>query len=161
MVSLSSKLKVFSCAGRRPVRVNRIENPGGGLLLGVLRDRPAHEAPWATGKLSEQVLAVLREALSNAARHSGATRVDVTVDTGADGLLTVLVKDNGRGIRPGSRRSGLANMADRAVGLGGRLRIAPADGGGTELEWQVPVPAQAPAGQEDGPAPPPGRYPLR
>ena len=115
----------------------------------------------ATGELSEQVLAVLREALSNAARHSGATRVDVTVDTGADGLLTVLVKDNGRGIRPGTRRSGLANMADRAVGLGGRLRIAPADGGGTELEWQVPVPPEAPAEQQDGPAPSPGRYPLR
>jgi signal transduction histidine kinase len=87
--------------------------------------------------------------------------VDVTVDTGADGLLTVLVKDNGRGIRPGTRRSGLANMADRAVGLGGRLRIAPADGGGTQLEWQVPVPPEAPAGQVDGLAPSPGRYPLR
>jgi len=112
----------------------------------------------ATGELSEQVLAVLREALSNAARHAGATRVDVTVDTDADGLLTVLVRDNGRGMRPGARRSGLANMADRAVNRGGRLRIAPADGGGTELEWQVPVP---PAEQRDEPAVPPwGRYPL-
>jgi signal transduction histidine kinase len=114
-----------------------------------------------TGELSEQVLAVLREALSNAARHSGATRVDVTVDADAGGLLTVTVRDNGHGMRPGARRSGLANMADRAVNLGGRLRIAPADGGGTELEWQVPVPPDEPAEARDGPLPAAARYPLR
>ena len=93
----------------------------------------------ASGELSEQVLAVLREALSNAARHSGATRVDVMVDTDAAGMLTVLVRDNGCGIRETSQRSGLANMADRAEKLGGQLRVSHADGGGTELEWKVPV----------------------
>ena len=113
----------------------------------------------ATAELSEQVLAVLREALSNVARHAGATRVDVTCEAGPDGLLTVLVRDNGRGIRPGARRSGLANMADRAVRLGGRLRIGSADGGGTELEWQVPVPPEPPAAAGDDPDP--GPYPLR
>jgi signal transduction histidine kinase len=114
----------------------------------------------AIAELSGQLLAVLREALSNAARHSGATRVDVTVDTGPEGMLTVLVRDNGSGIPEGTRRSGLANMADRAGQLGGALRLSPADGGGTELEWQVPVPRgrQVP---DDGPRPsPPGRYPL-
>jgi GAF domain-containing protein len=116
----------------------------------------------ASGELSEQVLAVLREALSNAARHSGATRVDVLVDTDAAGVLTVLVRDNGRGVGPTSRRSGLANMADRADKLGGQLRLLAADGGGTELEWKVPVPAGAPGGTDDQPSPaPPGKYPLR
>jgi len=115
----------------------------------------------ASGALSEQVLAVLREALSNAARHSGATRVDVTVDTDAAGVLSVLVRDNGRGIQETSRRSGLANMADRAAGLGGRLRVAAADGGGTELEWRVPVPPEAPGENEAEPrGEPPGKYPL-
>jgi signal transduction histidine kinase len=107
------------------------------------------------------VLAVLREALSNAARHSGATRVDVTVDTGAAGMLTVLVRDNGRGIEDTGRRSGLANMAERAEQLGGELRLARAEGGGTELEWRVPVP-EAPAVPADEPRPAPeGKYPLR
>lgn len=113
----------------------------------------------ATAELSEHLLAVLREALSNVARHSGATRVDVTVDTDSAAMLTVLVRDNGSGIPEGGRRSGLANMADRAEKLGGWLRLSPADGGGTELEWKVPVPAE-PALPE-GPRPAPsGRYPL-
>ena len=116
----------------------------------------------ASGELSEQVLAVLREALSNAARHAAATRVDVLVDTDAAGVLTVLVRDNGRGVGPTSRRSGLANMADRAEKLGGQLRLSAADGGGTELEWKVPVPAGTPGGIDDQPAlAPPGKYPLR
>jgi signal transduction histidine kinase len=115
----------------------------------------------ATAELSEHLLAVLREALSNAARHSGATRVDVTIDTDATGTLTVLVRDNGSGIPQGTRRSGLANMADRADKLGGALRLSPAKGGGTELEWRAPVPPE-PAATADGPRPsPPGKYPLR
>jgi len=116
----------------------------------------------ASGELSEHVIAVLREALSNAARHASATRVDVTVDTDDAGLLTVLVRDNGHGIGETSRRSGLANLADRAEQLGGKQRVSPADGGGTELEWKVPVPPEAPADADDGPrAQPRGKYPLR
>jgi signal transduction histidine kinase len=116
----------------------------------------------ASGELSEQVLAVLREALSNAARHSAATRVDVLVDTDAAGVLTVLVRDNGRGMRSTGRRSGLANMADRAEKLGGQLRLSAADGGGTELEWKVPVPSGTPGGTSDQPpAEQLGKYPLR
>jgi signal transduction histidine kinase len=115
----------------------------------------------ASGELSEQVIAVLREALSNAARHAAATRVDVTVDTDEAGVLTVLVRDNGRGITETGRRSGLANMAGRAENLGGKLRVSPADGGGTELEWKVPVPQGVPAGSDENPRPQPqGKYPL-
>ena len=92
--------------------------------------------------VAEQALAALREALSNAARHANASQVDVTVDAGTDGMLTVQVTDDGTGIRDGGRRSGLRNLADRAEKLGGELRIAPADPGapkpGTRLEWRVP-----------------------
>jgi signal transduction histidine kinase len=115
----------------------------------------------ASGELSDQVLAVLREALSNAARHAAATRVDVTVDTDDAGMLTVLVRDNGCGIAETGRRSGLANMSDRAEHLGGKLRLSPVDGGGTELEWKVPVPREEPAAPDDDLRPQPqGKYPL-
>ena len=94
-------------------------------------------------EVAEQALTALREALSNAARHAGATRVDVTVDVDADGLLNVQVTDNGSGIPADGRRSGLRNLAGRAEKLGGELRLAPADPGapspGTRLEWRVPV----------------------
>jgi signal transduction histidine kinase len=115
----------------------------------------------ATAGLTGQLLAVLREALSNAARHSGASQVDVTVDTG-EGMITVLVRDNGSGIPARTRRSGLANMAERAEKLGGELRLSTPSGGGTQLEWRVPVPVEPAAREHDGsPRPsPPGRYPL-
>jgi len=94
-------------------------------------------------ELTEQVLAVLREALSNVARHAGASQADVTVDVGQDGVLSVLVADDGTGIPAEGRRSGLRNLADRAAKLGGELRLGPAEPGalrpGTRLEWRVPV----------------------
>jgi len=94
-------------------------------------------------EVAEQALAALREALSNAARHAAASRVDVTVDVGADGMLTVQVTDNGTGIPAEGRRSGLHNLASRAEKLGGELRLSPADpdapSPGTRLEWRVPL----------------------
>ena len=94
-------------------------------------------------EVADQALTALREALSNAARHAAATRVDVTVDVDADRFLTVQVTDNGTGIPANGRRSGLRNLAARAEKLGGELRLAPADPGapspGTRLEWRVPL----------------------
>jgi signal transduction histidine kinase len=93
--------------------------------------------------VAEQALAALREALSNAARHAAATRVDVTVDVSADRMLTVQVTDNGTGIPANGRRSGLRNLASRAEKLGGELHLGQADPGGsspgTRLEWRVPL----------------------
>ena len=90
-------------------------------------------------QIAEQALHALREALSNAARHADASRVDVTVEAGAD--LVVVVSDNGSGMKDTSRRSGLANLAERARQLGGTMDVGPAAGaGGTELRWRVPLP---------------------
>jgi signal transduction histidine kinase len=93
-------------------------------------------------ELAEQALIVLREALSNMARHARASRADVTVDIDQDGFLAVTVTDDGTGIPSGSRRSGLRNLEGRAVELGGELRLSPAEPGapqpGTRLEWRVP-----------------------
>lgn len=94
--------------------------------------------------VGEHLLATLREALSNAARHARADKVDVMVDVGEDVVL--LVRDNGVGIKHAGRRSGLANVAERAGLLGGTVRAGTAAGGGTELEWRVPLQPPAPAG---------------
>jgi len=85
----------------------------------------------------EHLIAVLREALSNAARHARATHVDVSVVVGADLLLCVA--DDGVGIPATGRRSGLANMASRAKSLGGEFEGRPGETGGTILEWRVPL----------------------
>jgi signal transduction histidine kinase len=85
------------------------------------------------------LLAVLREALSNAVRHARASRVQVAVEAG-DGRLRLTVTDNGIGPGDGlDERSGLANMRQRAAAHGGTLAITPAPGGGTRIGWSVPL----------------------
>jgi signal transduction histidine kinase len=88
---------------------------------------------------ADDMLIVLREALSNAARHAQASRVDVTVSAGTE--LVLIVQDNGSGIGDTSRRSGLANLRHRADALGGQLNLGQPAGGGTRLEWRVPLSA--------------------
>jgi signal transduction histidine kinase len=88
-------------------------------------------------EIAANMLGALRESLSNAARHAGASRVDVSVDAASD--LSLVVRDNGVGLRDITRRSGLANLAERAEQLGGTLKVGSADGSGTELHWQVPL----------------------
>jgi signal transduction histidine kinase len=105
-----------------------------------LPDRLDQEVP---AEIGEHVLYALREALSNAARHGRASHIDVTVLV--DGKLSLLVRDNGTGIKDSGRRSGLANLAGRAEPYGGTLTVGPASGAGTELCWQVPLPSAASA----------------
>jgi signal transduction histidine kinase len=88
-------------------------------------------------ELGEHVVAVLREALSNAARHAVARRVDVQIEV--DDELRLVVQDDGVGITEGGRRSGLANMADRAATCHGTLLIEAGDEHGTRLTWRVPI----------------------
>jgi signal transduction histidine kinase len=90
------------------------------------------------GDIGEDMLHALREALSNAARHGKATSAEVKIGAGSE--LSLLVRDNGSGITDTSRRSGLANLAQRAEHYGGTLKVGPAEGGGTELHWRVPLP---------------------
>jgi len=88
-------------------------------------------------RIADQMLAALREALANVAKHAQASRVDVAVDAGPD--LVLSVRDNGVGLGETTRRSGLANITERAAESGGTMRVAAAAGGGTELEWRVPL----------------------
>jgi two-component system, NarL family, sensor histidine kinase DevS len=86
---------------------------------------------------AEHLLAVLRETLSNAARHAQATRVEVDL-AAADSRVTLSVADDGVGIAPGGRRSGLENLRERAQQLGGTFTVDAGPGGGTVVRWSVP-----------------------
>jgi signal transduction histidine kinase len=87
--------------------------------------------------IGEDLLAVLREALSNIARHANAE--SAAVDISVHDVLTLHVVDDGIGIPAITRRSGLANMAARAERHGGALRVTRGDRAGTELAWTVPI----------------------
>ncbi|MBJ7287933.1 GAF domain-containing protein [Williamsia sp.] len=88
--------------------------------------------------VAEHVIAVVREAVSNAVRHSGGTRGVVAVTVANE--LTVTVSDNGSGIPDGVSHSGLGNLGSRARECGGELVVrSPLPGGGTEIVWTVPI----------------------
>jgi signal transduction histidine kinase len=88
-------------------------------------------------EIGEQLLAVVREALSNVARHAHATETSLNIDVGDD--VTVRVQDNGVGITEGGRRSGLRNVEARAEDLGGTCTAGRRPEGGTVLVWRVPL----------------------
>jgi signal transduction histidine kinase len=89
-------------------------------------------------RISDQVVAVLREALSNAARHARATKVEVVLAVNRD-QVTLLVDDDGVGITDTGRRSGLRNMEVRAKASGGSLLLTHREPSGTRIEWRVPL----------------------
>jgi signal transduction histidine kinase len=88
---------------------------------------------------AEELLTVLREALSNVARHANATAVEIHV-VANDGRLTLLVEDNGVGPpdTPTDGR-GLGNMQTRAEHLGGTFTLTSRVPTGSRLEWTVPL----------------------
>lgn len=93
-----------------------------------------------SGDVAEHLMLGLREALSNVVRHAGASAVTVDVEVAHD-ALTLRVVDDGRGVgpRPPGAGHGLANLAARAERLGGSFSLEVPDGGGTALEWSVPL----------------------
>ncbi|MFI1385579.1 GAF domain-containing protein [Embleya sp. NPDC020886] len=88
---------------------------------------------------ADHVVAVLREALANAARHAHAGRVDVHVEADAE-QVRVRVRDDGVGPPADrTRDSGLANLRERAETLGGTCSFGPAPDAGALLDWRVPL----------------------
>jgi PAS domain S-box-containing protein len=98
-----------------------------------------------TPEISVELLASMREALTNIARHAHATEAEVELS--ASDVLTMRVLDNGRGIAVDPESvagNGLRNMAERARLLGGGCTIAARHDRGTELHWWVPLPSEMP-----------------
>ncbi len=104
----------------------------------VRMDGPVETA--ITPEIRTELLASLREALTNIARHAGATEAEVELV--ATDVLTLRVLDNGRGVPTElgtSSGNGLHNMAERARLLGGGCTLSPRPDRGTELSWWVPL----------------------
>jgi signal transduction histidine kinase len=97
---------------------------------GRVDELPHHVVP--------DLVAVVRELVTNVVRHASAGRVTVLVDAGDDGVL-VVVTDDGVGLPPVTPRSGLANLAYRAERRGGSLATS-SGASGTEISWTVPRP---------------------
>ncbi|NLV56427.1 MAG: GAF domain-containing sensor histidine kinase [Acidimicrobiales bacterium] len=104
----------------------------------VLIDGPVDAA--VTDATATDLLAALREALTNVARHATATRVDVEV-VADDARVVLRVIDDGIGppAPDAPRGKGLHNLASRAQRRGGRFALAAGPDGGTVAEWSVPA----------------------
>ncbi len=95
------------------------------------------------GRVAEEtethLFRIVQEALTNVARHSGATQVAVRLSE-EGGKLRLMIRDNGRGLAPEPRLMGLGlrGMAARARSAGGELALRQAPGGGLEIEAWVP-----------------------
>lgn len=84
------------------------------------------------------VYRVAQEALTNAARHAGASRVELTLQRRGD-RLELGVEDDGRGVPADAAGAGLRNMRERARSVGGTLDVGGAPGRGTRVRLSVPV----------------------
>jgi signal transduction histidine kinase len=110
-----------------------------GLRMVILGENKPLEAT-----AQEQIFLIVREALLNALRHSGATKVEVEIEY-LPRKLRVVVRDAGRGIDPhelqwGTRAHwGLTGMSERAASIGAKLRIWSKRGHGTEVEIALPL----------------------
>ena len=91
-------------------------------------------------EVRDQLLPVLREALSNLARHAGADSGDIELSVSVeDHHVTLCVRDDGVGIGADPAESGLRNARRRASALGGTLELARREPRGTSFVWRVPL----------------------
>jgi signal transduction histidine kinase len=88
--------------------------------------------------LADDLVAVLRELLTNVVKHARAQSVEIAVSI-ADHSVRLVVADDGRGIPDSAPRSGLANLAERAGLRNGRCLVTSGAGEPTRIEWWVPV----------------------
>lgn len=87
----------------------------------------------------EQLLPVLREAVSNVARHALADQAQVEVHVNGQELCLTVI-DDGIGLAEDRQESGLRNVRRRAAGLGGSVQVTRNQPRGTRLVWLVPLP---------------------
>jgi signal transduction histidine kinase len=94
---------------------------------------------WVPDDMVDDLEAVVREGLANAARHAHAKTVSVQV-AADETAIAVLVVDDGPGVGNAGPASGTANLRARAEGWGGTSVLRDGENGGTVLEWRVPTP---------------------
>lgn len=94
-------------------------------------DTVADQLPLA---VRTESLQIVREAISNAIRHGGATRIDITLER-VDPGARLSISDNGAGFEPGreKRGRGLDNISERVRLLGAKLAIESSPGNGTRI----------------------------
>ena len=120
------------------------------------------DAARLPGAVESALYRIVQEALTNVAKHSGATRVSIVVERN-DGHVHAIVEDDGRGFdplvlsQPGSTADtrlpnlGLLGIQERMTLLGGTMEVESRPGAGTTLFARLPVRGQVPTGT-DGPA---------
>jgi len=103
------------------------------------------ELPGATlaGSMRHNLFLVVKEALRNAVKHAQAELLRLGVKV-ADGWLTVTVEENGKGFDPGrlaadGTHNGVGNMRRRMKEVSGRFEVSSQAGGGTRVEFAVPL----------------------
>jgi signal transduction histidine kinase len=99
--------------------------------------------PGPDEALAHDILAVTREALSNCARHAHASAITISLVL-QDGLITLDITDNGRGLGTPARSSGLSSMRRRAERNGGTFQLTTPAHGGTHLAWTASCPERDP-----------------
>ena len=109
---------------------------GAGFEPHVVFDGPVDTA--IPVEIAAHLVAVVREAVSNASRHAGAKRVEVSLVVTSE--IVLRISDDGVGIaEEQKRRSGLANLRARAAELGGSLVVTSPPGEGTTVTLRVPL----------------------
>lgn len=123
----------------------RLRNRLHDAIADLTDNAPLHPAVSMAGpldavpaQLAEHVEAVVREAVSNAVRHAGASALSVSVAV-RDDLVRVTVADDGSGLPDDVSPSGLGNLRERAESAGGEFRLESHPGGGVRLDWSVPL----------------------
>jgi signal transduction histidine kinase len=122
--------------------------------LGPALKTLAHRSPipvelevQTAGRLPESIEVaayyVVSEALTNAAKHSRASHVDVEVEA-RDRALCIAVHDDGVGGADATRGSGLLGLKDRAEAIGGTIRLESLQGAGTSLIVELPLDSSTP-----------------
>jgi signal transduction histidine kinase len=107
-----------------------------GHYRGALEVRVTGEAHAIERSVEEELFAIVREALTNAAKHSQASRIDVEVAYPDQHSVRVAVTDDGVGFDPDQPRNGrygLVGMSERADRIDAALTLASEPGAGTEI----------------------------
>lgn len=141
----------------------REENPVGDSFVGAVRDLLARftdktrieaavivQLGWPavlTPSAAINLYRIVEEALANVRMHSGASSVSVRLEAPMDGQLALIIDDNGRGLDGGLQVPGLGTvgMKERALLLGGQLRISSQVAGGTTVRAAFPERLVTPA----------------